>query len=73
MVITQRKPQTRLSRLMRSALDEIGLPVAATAVRWGVVYRDVMLRGRSVLEAGATAGQAAEEINQLAEEVMRLS
>jgi chromosome partitioning protein len=73
MVINQLEPQTRLSRLMHDALSEIGLPVAATAIRRRMVYRNAMLRGRSVLEAGATAGQAAEEIEQLAEEVMRLS
>ncbi len=73
MVINQLEPQTRLSRLVHNALAEIGLPVAATAIRRRMVYRNAVLRGRSVLEAGTTASHAAEEIEQLAEEVMRLT
>lgn len=72
MVINQLEPQTRLSRLMNDALAEIGLPVAATAIRRRMVYRNAMLRGLSVLDAGSSAGPAAEEIQQLVEEVMRL-
>jgi len=71
-VINQLEPQTRLSRLMDDALAEIGLPVANTAIRRRMVYRNAMLQGRSVLEAGYRAGPAAEEIEQLVDEVMRL-
>ena len=69
LVINQLEPRTRLSRLMREALDEIDVPVADTAIRRRVAYRDAMLRGLSVLDTGATAAAAAEEIQQLADEV----
>ena len=72
MVINQLEPQTRLSRLVNDALAEIGLPVANTAIRRRMVYRNAMLQGRSVLDAGSAASQAAAEIEQLVEEVMRL-
>ncbi|MEZ5543534.1 MAG: ParA family partition ATPase [Pseudomonadota bacterium] len=73
MVVNQLEPQTRLSRLMHDALAEIGLPVAATAIRRRMIYRNAMLQGCSVLEAGAAAGPAVEEIGQLIDEVVRLS
>jgi chromosome partitioning protein len=73
MVVNQLEPRTRLSRLMHEALAEIGLPVAQAAVRRRMAYRNAMLRGHSVLEAGKAAGRAAEEIVQLTDEIVRLS
>jgi chromosome partitioning protein len=73
MVINQLEPRTRLSRLMRDALAEIDIPVAETEIRRRVAYRNAMLRGLSVLDTGASAADAAEEIEQLAKEVVRLS
>lgn len=73
MVVNQLEPQTRLSRLMHDALAEIGLPVAATAIRRRMVYRNAILQGCSVLEAGAAAGPAVDEIGQLIDELVRLS
>lgn len=73
MVINQLEPRTRLSRLMRDALAEIDIPVAETEIRRRVAYRNAMLRGLSVLDTGYSAADAAEEIEQLAKEVVRLS
>lgn len=72
-VVNQLEPRTRLSRLMHDALAEIGLPVAQSAIRRRVVYRNAMLQGLSVLEAGAAAGEAVDEIVQLTDEIVRLS
>ncbi len=71
MVVNQLEPRTRLSRLMHDALAEIALPVADTAIRRRMVYRNAILQGRSVLDAGASARGAAEEIEQLIEEVVK--
>lgn len=73
LVINQIEPRTRLSQIASQALAEIDIDVAETAVRRRVVYRNAILRGRSVLESGAAGRAAAEEINQLANEVVNLS
>lgn len=68
-VINQLEPRTRLSQLMGSALAEIDLPVAHTAICRRMVYRNAMLRGCSVLESGAVAKKATDEIERLINEV----
>jgi chromosome partitioning protein len=71
LVINQLEPRTRLSRLMHAALAEIDLPVAKTAIRRRMAYRNAMLQGCSVLEAGAAASSAADEITELVEEMVK--
>lgn len=71
-VVNQLEPRTRLSQLMHKALTEITLPVAATTIRRRVAYRNAMLQGCSVLEAGKVAAGAAEEIQKLTDEVVSL-
>ncbi len=70
LVINQLEARTRLSRLMHDALAEITLPVATTAIKRRMAYRNAMLEGRSVLDAGAAAGSAAAEIKQLIDELV---
>jgi chromosome partitioning protein len=70
MVVNQLEPRTRLSRLMHDALAEIDLPVATTAIRRRVAYRNSILQGKSVFDAGSSAHDAAEEIQQLIEEMV---
>lgn len=70
MVVNQLEPRTRLSRLMDDALAEIELPVARTAIRRRMAYRNAILEGRSVHEAGTAAADAAEEIQQLIDELV---
>jgi len=69
-VVNQLESRTLLSRLIREALAEIALPVAKTAITRRMAYRNAMLQGCSVLEAGAAAKDAAEDIKQLVEEVV---
>lgn len=73
LVINQLEPRTRLSRLMQNALAEISLPVATASIRRRVVYRNAMLSGCSVLQAGPAGREASEEIEQLIKEVVNLT
>jgi chromosome partitioning protein len=70
LVINQLEPRTRLSRLVRQALDELGLPTANTALRRRMAYRQAMLEGRTVSELGSRGVKAAGEIEQLMEELV---
>lgn len=72
MVVNQLEPRTRLSQLMHDALAEIGLPVANTQIRRRMVYRNAMLEGRSVHDAGVAGSDAADEIRQLIDEVVKV-
>lgn len=69
LVINQLETRTTLSRVVREALTEISLPVAKTALRRRAVYRNSALEGKSVFEMGARGAAAAEELEQLIEEV----
>jgi len=73
LVVNQLEPRTRLSRLVRDALAEIELPVASTAIRRRMAYRNAMLQGCSVHDAGAVAASAAEEINELINELIAMN
>lgn len=70
LVINQLEPRTRLSRLVRTGLDELGLPAAETAIRRRTVYRSSVLEGRSVLDLGSRGAEASAEIRQLIQEVV---
>lgn len=70
LVINQLEPRTKLSRLIRQALDELDLPAAQTAVRRRAAYRASVLEGRTVLDLGRRGAEAAEEINNLISEVI---
>lgn len=70
LVINQLEPRTRLSRLVRTGLDELSVPVAETAIRRRVAYRTSVLEGRSVLDLGSRGAEASAEIRQLIEEVV---
>lgn len=73
LVINQLEPRTKLSKMVHQALNEINLPVAKTTLRRRMAYRSAMLKGCSVLEAGAAAKVAADEIKQLVKEVIKIS
>jgi chromosome partitioning protein len=70
LVINQLEARTTLSRLIRDALGELDLPVATTAVRRRAVYRASALEGRSVFDMGRRGAAAAEELEQLTNEVL---
>ena len=61
-----------MSRLVREALQQIDLPVADTAIRRRAVYRHSILYGKTVFEMGSQGRAAAEEIEQLIEEIKSL-
>lgn len=70
LVINQLEPRTRLSKIMHQALAELGMPAAQTAIRRRVAYRNSFLEGRTVHEQGRRGEDAAEEIHQLANEIL---
>jgi len=70
LVINQLEARTTLSRLVREALTEIALPVAKTAVRRRAIYRNCALEGKSVFDMGRRGANAAEELDQLIQEIM---
>ena len=70
LVINQMEIRTTLSHLVREALTEIGLPVTKTAVRRRAIYRTSALEGRSVYEMGRRGADAANELDNIINEVM---
>lgn len=72
LVVNQLEARTRLSRLVQDALAEIAMPVAKTSITRRMAYRNAMLQGCSVLDAGAVANDAADDIKQLVEEVVNI-
>ncbi len=70
LVINQLEPRTRLSRLVRQGLDELGLPATATAIHRRAIYRASVLDGKSVIDMGSRGRAAAEELKQLISEVI---
>lgn len=71
LVINQHESRTTLSRIVREALAEIALPVANTAVRRRAVYRNCALEGKSIFDMGRRGVAAAEELDQLIQEIMQ--
>jgi chromosome partitioning protein len=70
LVINQLEPRTRLSRLVRTGLAELGLPAAETAIHRRVAYRTSVLEGRTVHDLGRAGADASAEIHQLIDEVV---
>ncbi len=73
LVVNQLEPRTRLSKLVHDALAEIDIPTANTAIRRRMAYRNAMLKGCSVHHDGKPAASAAQEINQLIDELVKLT
>jgi chromosome partitioning protein len=71
LVINQLEARTTLSRLVRDAVSEIGLPVADTALRRRAIYRSSALEGKSVFDMGRRGADAATELEQLIEEIVK--
>lgn len=72
LVINQLEARTTLSKLVRDALSEIGLPVANTALHRRAVFRNSALEGKNVFEMGRRGSDAANEIDELIQEVIRI-
>jgi len=72
LVINQLETRTTLSRLVRDALSEIGLPVAKAALRRRAIFRNSALEGKNVFEMGRRGIDAAREIDELIDEVIKI-
>ena len=70
LVINQLEPRTTLSRLVRQAIAELGLPAAEAAIRRRAIYRAAVLEGKSVIDMGSRGRAAAEELDELINEVI---
>jgi len=71
LVINQLEPRTLLSRLVREAVQEIGIPVADAMIRRRAIFRSTALDGKSVYEAGRRGDAAVEEIEYLIQEIIQ--
>ncbi|MGD2118555.1 MAG: ParA family partition ATPase [Chromatiales bacterium] len=69
LVINQLEPRTKLSRIMRRAMDELSLPAAETEIRRRAAYRNSFLEGRTAHDMGASGVAASEEIQNLIQEM----
>lgn len=70
LVINQMESRTTLSKLVREALLEIGLPVTNTALRRRAIYRNSVLEGKSVFDMGRRGRDAVHELEQLVREIL---
>ncbi|MDJ0881792.1 MAG: ParA family partition ATPase [Gammaproteobacteria bacterium] len=70
-LINQLEPRVALSRMLRGALSELELPVTETALRRRAIYKNSVLDGKSVFDAGKLGAEAATEITQLIEEIIK--
>jgi len=71
LVINQLEPRTMLSKLVREAVSEIGIPVADAMVRRRAVFRSSALEGKSVYDVGRRGDAAIEEIENLIQEILQ--
>lgn len=69
LVINQLEPRTKLSQIMRRAMQELSLPAAETAIRRRAAYRNSFLEGRTALDMGSKGAAAVEEIQNLINEM----
>ena len=70
-LINQLEPRVALSHMLRGALSELELPVTETALRRRAIYKNSVLDGKSVFDAGKLGAEAATEITQLIEEIIK--
>lgn len=71
LVINQLEPRTMLSKLVREAVSEIGIPVADAMIRRRAVFKSSALEGKSIYEVGRRGEAAVEEIEKLIQEIIQ--
>ena len=71
LVINQMEPRTMLSKIVREAVNEIGLPVADAVIRRRAVFRSSALEGKSIYDVGRRGAAAVEELEQLIQEFIQ--
>lgn len=72
LILNQTEPRSAMTRAMKSAVDRLGLPVLSTSVRRRAAYRNAVVEGVSVFQLGKKGQLAADEINQIINEVLSL-
>lgn len=70
LVVNQLEPRSALSTAMKEALDEFEIPALKSGVRRRAVYRNTAVEGLSVYCAGKRGEPAAQEINEIIEEIL---
>lgn len=70
LVLNQTEPRSAMSRAMKTAIERLGVPVLSTSVRRRAVYRNAVVEGVSVFQLGGRGQSAANEINQIIQEVI---
>ncbi|OZB37575.1 MAG: hypothetical protein B7X44_01165 [Halothiobacillus sp. 15-55-196] len=70
LVLNQTEPRSAMSRAMQTTIERLGVPVLTTSVRRRAVYRNAVVEGVSVFQLGARGRSAADEINQILNEVI---
>lgn len=69
-VINQLEPRSALSLAMKEALDEFDIPALKVGVRRRAIYRNAAVEGLSVYCMGKRGEPAAQEIDEIIEEVL---
>lgn len=69
-VINQLEPRSALSKAMKEALEEFDIPTLNTSIRRRAIYRNAAVEGVSVYCMGKRGEQAAQEIDDIIEEVL---
>lgn len=69
-VVNQMEPRSALSNSMKEALDEFDIPAVKGGVRRRAAYRNAAMDGQSVFCIGKRGEAAANEINELIEEIL---
>lgn len=72
LVINQIEARNAMSRVVGAALGELAVPALRRGLSRRAAYRTAALEGASVYELGARGRKAAEEIESVIEEVLRL-
>ncbi len=69
-VVNQLEPRSALSNAMKEALDEFDIPALKGGVRRRAIYRTAAVEGASVYCMGKRGQAAAQEIDDIIEEVL---
>lgn len=69
-VVNQLEPRSALSNAMQEALTEFDLPALQGGVRRRAIYRNAAIDGMSVYCMGKRGTAAADEINQIIQEIL---
>ncbi|MBL1433664.1 ParA family protein [Gammaproteobacteria bacterium AH-315-C21] len=69
-VVNQLEPRSALSNAMQQALEEFEIPALKNGIRRRAIYRNAAIEGASVYCMGKRGESAAQEIDEIIEEVI---